>query len=579
MSGLRRVLLGGVIAAAATGVAGVVSFAPIAEDVASRTAERLKLDGKPWATVTIDGRDVTLDGVAPEPEDRRLAVEAADRVFGVRIVEDHTSVLPLASPYAWGVEKKADRVELVGAVPGEAARADLLKRAATALPGATIDDSTTPARGAPEDWRLRGDVALALAADLETGTVAWTGEVLSVTGTPRDFAAWQRLRRALAEELPAGTRTGDVALVTPPPPRWFFTATRAGDRLVFDGFLPDDATRERLHAAAAAVGPLEDRTLVAPGAAGGTPAALDFALRALADLVDGAVGIDPHGFSIAGRPKSWNVYRDLEATLKAGVPGGLPLAADRLEAVVPSPYELRLVAGDGTVEASGFVPDAASRDRIGALLAANFTSARNRLEVAPGAPAGYVDAIVAAIPTLARFGRLDFHLSGTGASLTGAAPTEALGRQIASRLATLLPSGVSLAPPTVTALPPPPQVAPAECQADLARVQSGEKILFDTGRATLREEGVRILDALVGAALKCVSAHITVEGHTDAEGDVASNQALSEARARAVVDHLVAAGLAADRLTAIGYGATRPIGDDATEEGRRNNRRIEFRVE
>lgn len=579
MNGFGRILGAGVIAAVATAAAGVLSFRSIADDVAARTAERLKADGRAWAKVEIVGRDVTLSGTASEPDDRRLAVEAADRVFGVRIVDDRTTVLPFASPYAWGIEVKDDGATLVGAVPGDTARADLRARAAAALGGRAVVDSTTPARGAPADWAARGDLALALAADLKTGSVSWSGDDLSISGEPRDFAAWEALRRRLAAVLPAGTRVAEAALTTPAPPRWSASLTRAGGRLVIDGFLPNEATRDRLRTAAAGLGAVEDRSIVAPGAVRGTEEALDFAIRALGDLTEGGAKIDPAGFSIAGRPKSWEVYRDLEATLNAGVPGGLPLVADGLAPVVPTPYRVRLVAVDGSVEATGFVPDAAARDRIGALLAADFHEVKNRLEPAPGAPNGFVEAIAAAIPTLARFGRFDFALAGGEATLQGAAPTEALARRIAEALRKLLPQGLTLAAPTLVALPPPPQETASACEADLARVQSGGKILFDTGRATLRDEGVRILDALVAASLKCVAAHVTVEGHTDGEGDEAANQSLSEARARAVVDYLVAAGIASDRLTAVGWGETRPIADNATEAGRQENRRIEFKVE
>ena len=67
-------------------------------------------------------------------------------------------------------------------------------------------------------------------------------------------------------------------------------------------------------------------------------------------------------------------------------------------------------------------------------------------------------------------------------------------------------------------------------------------------------------------------------GHTDADGEDGFNQALSEKRAQAVADYLVKAGLPADRFTAMGYGSTQPVAGNDTDEGKAQNRRIDFVV-
>jgi outer membrane protein OmpA-like peptidoglycan-associated protein len=72
---------------------------------------------------------------------------------------------------------------------------------------------------------------------------------------------------------------------------------------------------------------------------------------------------------------------------------------------------------------------------------------------------------------------------------------------------------------------------------------------------------------------------IVVEGHTDSQGGAAYNQDLSERRAQSVRDYLVTRGIAPDRLTAQGFGLTRPIADNASAEGRANNRRVEIVVQ
>ena len=78
--------------------------------------------------------------------------------------------------------------------------------------------------------------------------------------------------------------------------------------------------------------------------------------------------------------------------------------------------------------------------------------------------------------------------------------------------------------------------------------------------------------------MRCPAANVEIAGHTDAEGDAAANQALSEKRAQAVVDYLVKAGLPAERFTAVGYGSAQPVASNDTGDGRAQNRRIEFLV-
>jgi len=71
---------------------------------------------------------------------------------------------------------------------------------------------------------------------------------------------------------------------------------------------------------------------------------------------------------------------------------------------------------------------------------------------------------------------------------------------------------------------------------------------------------------------------VEVAGHTDSVGSDAYNQKLSEGRAKAVVDYFVSQGVPADRLKAVGYGKTKPVASNKTEEGRAQNRRVELQI-
>lgn len=98
---------------------------------------------------------------------------------------------------------------------------------------------------------------------------------------------------------------------------------------------------------------------------------------------------------------------------------------------------------------------------------------------------------------------------------------------------------------------------------------------FATGKADILQESRPLISEIVTMLSKHSSLRVGVEGHTDNTGSPATNKALSQARARSVVDAIVAAGISRDRLDPVGFGQDRPIADNRTEEGRAKNRRVE----
>jgi len=102
---------------------------------------------------------------------------------------------------------------------------------------------------------------------------------------------------------------------------------------------------------------------------------------------------------------------------------------------------------------------------------------------------------------------------------------------------------------------------------------------FDSGTANLTAESTVILDEAVATLQDRTDVNVEVAGHTDDQGGDESNQALSQARAEAVQAYLTNGGVAADRLTATGYGESQPIASNDTDEGRQANRRVELVVQ
>jgi outer membrane protein OmpA-like peptidoglycan-associated protein len=104
-----------------------------------------------------------------------------------------------------------------------------------------------------------------------------------------------------------------------------------------------------------------------------------------------------------------------------------------------------------------------------------------------------------------------------------------------------------------------------------------ENIFFDLGKATLKPESKPSLDELF-KILDKNDIYIELGGHTDSIGSNESNQLLSQERVNSVKNYLLDKGVKPDRITAVGYGETKPVVSNSTEEGRAKNRRVEVKI-
>ncbi len=103
-------------------------------------------------------------------------------------------------------------------------------------------------------------------------------------------------------------------------------------------------------------------------------------------------------------------------------------------------------------------------------------------------------------------------------------------------------------------------------------------IFFETGKAELQKESFAELDRVVNMLNERSTMEIAISGHTDSIGSAPANKALSDSRAKSVQAYLIEKGINAKRMVAKGYGDAKPIAPNSTEQGRQQNRRVEFTI-
>ncbi len=133
--------------------------------------------------------------------------------------------------------------------------------------------------------------------------------------------------------------------------------------------------------------------------------------------------------------------------------------------------------------------------------------------------------------------------------------------------------------PTATTPAPAPTTPPAIDST--GRVQIPGAVVFDTGLATLKAGAGS--EAVLEQVVKFMADNpkvtkLRVEGHTDNVGQPADNQLLSGNRALTVKQYLISKGVAAERLISVGCGQDRPVASNATEEGKAQNRRVQYQI-
>jgi len=379
-----------------------------------------------------------------------------------------------------------------------------------------------------------------------------------------------------------GVRLVESAITLVPVARPYgFESRRDGDLLILSGNVPDPAVRAKLLQAAKVSAPgitVVDELTYARGAPDGFEAIATYGLSEAGKLADSRISLVDGAYSIAGRASTAAIYRAALAATRQ-LPANATIATVAITSDEISPYVFTATKRDGALKLTGSYPDEQAHQKLLAAAQRRFFNAKvtDGLASGKGAPKGFLEAASAMLQQLSRLEAGVGTVSDTEISVTGDALYAKAAADIPAGLSAAAPAGYKAQATIGVAAAGPPLAAEA-CQPAFADILGQGKILFEIGRASIQHESDAVLDNLTSIAMRCPEAKIEVSGHTDSVGNDDTNMELSRRRAEAVADYLTKAGIVTERITAVGYGKTHPIASNETEEGRAQNRRIEFQV-
>jgi OOP family OmpA-OmpF porin len=230
---------------------------------------------------------------------------------------------------------------------------------------------------------------------------------------------------------------------------------------------------------------------------------------------------------------------------------------------------------------AGHVPGESDREAILAAVQRKFgaSAIEGALAYASGAPEGYVDAASAALQALSRVAGGRVAIADRELSVEGFVYQAAAADSIGEDIGAALPDGFAVTASTLLPRQGGQPVTAERCSELLQAVLKVGRIEFDGVQPDILAESYGFLDRVSATVARCPDVSIEVGAHTDSDGSASGNRERTTARAEAIVDYLVDAGIRRERLTAVGYGEDNPIADNSTDAGKAANRRIEFSVE
>lgn len=599
----RSILAAAALAAALPVMAGIAWWGAVAIEARTAAAVRSALlaDGNTWATVTPDGLIVHLTGTAPNEAARFRAVNIAGGVIDAGRVRDSLEVEALrevaAPEFSVEILRNLDGVSLIGLLPsqdGEDPVGTLAAEVAAIAGGLPVADMLESADyAAPEGWQAAVEFGVAALKLLPRSKISISADRVAITAVSDSADQKRTIEAQLAQIAPQGLRT-TIDISAPRPVLTPFTLRFVKDGIGarFDACSADsDRARDQILAAAAEAG-AKGRLRCTVGLGVPTPRWRDAAaagIAAVAAMGAGSVTFSDADVTLeAGEGVDQAAFDRAVGELRAALPDVFSLTATMSQrnaataAAGPAEFTAALSA-EGRVELRGRVTDDMMRAAVTSVAQAEFgaEAVYNATRTDDTLPEGWPVRVMAGIDALGELAEGNLTVRADNVTVHGTTGSTESGDRISQILSARLGPGASFDVEVTYDEKLDPLAAipePQECVERLNAVLSLRKIPFEPGSSEIGAEAAATLDALAEVLETCPPLALEVGGHTDSQGSEGGNERLSQARAEAVLVGLSGRRIDVMLWSAKGYGESRPIADNATEEGRETNRRIEFTV-
>jgi OOP family OmpA-OmpF porin len=576
-------------------IVAIFAAAAIERSSADGVKMALDIEGMSWTDVTADGLRVELTGTAPSEADRFRAITVAGHVVDASRVIDamKTADSEGLAPPRFSIEllRNEGQISLIGLIPAATDREALIKRLDDLPNVDTVTDLLETANyPAPESWPLTLDYAITALRDLPRSKISLAAGKVSVTAMTSSIEKQKELETRLKRRA-GGPIQLTLAISAPRPVITPFTLRYiiddAGGR--FDACSADtEAARDRILTAAEGAG-LTGEARCTLGLGVPSPewdAAVSSAILALARIGKGTVTFSDADISlIAAESTDRATFDRVIGELENALPDVFALHAilPEVDSGAPKgPAEFTAtLSPEGQVQLRGRIRNELSRKTADSYAKSRFgiDNVYFAARLDDTLPEGWSLRVLAGLSALAQLANGALTVTEDSVSVTGVTGNKDASADIARLLSDQLGEGQEFRIDVAynekldpDAARPPPE----KCIADVKAIQSVRKINFEPGSATVTGDSRRVLDDLAEILRFCGPLQIEIGGHTDSQGREEMNLDLSQQRADTVIAELRNRRVITSGFVATGYGETQPIGDNATEEGREENRRIEF---
>jgi len=419
--GVVTIVGGTILAIAQTGAA-------VTDDLGVRSRAALDPTELSWATVTVDGRDVVLSGTATTQASIDDAISRIGAVRGVRAVDSQVALAEFISPFPFAATLKDGKLTLTGAYPDELVHTALLSTAGEPV------DQTRLYSGAPEGFESAAKFALSALSQLDEGEARLADLDLRITGRAKSTAAFDSLQ-TLPQSAPSGLHLAAMTITPPVAAPFKWTASFDGTKVTVSGDSPAVDLGDKLRALSPANVPVSTTLDLAAGAPPGFADNTLILLSSLPSLERGDASIEDGDITLSGAPATSAVADEVRAAITK-IGGTVTLEPPRV-----ADYATSIDKSAGSLVFGGFVPDAATRDRLGALPGADV----GKLQLGRGETERFASALVFGLGVLDHLGEGRFGIKGDRISVGGRAATIADFKSATGLLAEGAPQGLSLA--------------------------------------------------------------------------------------------------------------------------------------